>query len=80
MNKLEKKELEDLQSSIHKINNLQLQIGCIEAQKHELLHAITEASKEFQIKQSELQEKYGKVDIDISTGEIKDKDESTEEN
>jgi len=79
MNKLEKNELEELQAGIHKINNLQLQIGGLEAQKHELLHAITEASKEFQSKQSELQDKYGKVDIDISTGEIKERDESIKE-
>ena len=79
MNKLEKNELEELQSGIRKINNLQLQIGGLEAQKHELLHAITEASKEFQHKQSELQDKYGMVDIDISTGEIKERDESIKE-
>ena len=79
MKKLEKNELEELQSDIHKINNLQLQIGGIEAQKHELLHTITEASKVFQSKQSKLQDKYGNVDIDISTGEIKERDESTKE-
>lgn len=79
MNKLEDKELEELREHIHKINNLQLQIGGMEAQKHELLHAITEASKAFKLKQSELEDKYGKVDIDISTGEIKDQDESIKE-
>ena len=79
MSKLEKNELEELQSGIRKINNLQLQIGGLEAQKHELLHTITEASREFQHKQSELQDKYGMVDIDISTGEIKERDGSIKE-
>jgi len=75
MKKLEKTELEGLQSIIQKINHLQMQIGSIEAQKHELLHAITDTSTEFQVKQSLLKKKYGKVDIDITTGEIKEQNE-----
>jgi len=80
MRKLEEKELESLQLSVRNINNIQMQIGGMEAQKHELLHAITEASQKFQLEQAELEKKYGKVDIDISTGEIKDRDGSTEKN
>jgi len=75
MKKLEKTELKEIQDIIQRINNLQMQIGSIEAQKHELLHAITDASTEFQVKQSLLKNKYGEVDIDITTGEIREKNE-----
>ena len=36
--KIEKQELESLQEKVNKINSLQVQIGGLEAQKHELLH------------------------------------------
>ncbi len=75
MKKLEKTELKELQIIIQRVNNLQMQIGSMEAQKHELLHAITDASTEFQVKQSLLKDKYGNVDIDITTGEIKEQNE-----
>ena len=75
MKKLEKTELKELQIIIQRVNNLQMQIGSIQAQKHELLHAITDASTEFQVKQCLLKDKYGNVDIDITTGEIKEQNE-----
>jgi|TARA_R110000782_G_scaffold178134_1_gene269007 uncharacterized protein YggE len=79
MSKLEEKELENLRSSINAINSLQLQIGGLEAQKHEVLHAITDASDNFKKLQESLEVKYGKVDIDISTGKITEKDELSKE-
>lgn len=79
MSKIEEQELKSLQDGINAINGLQMQIGGIESQKHELLHAITKASEDFKKLQKALEEKYGKVDVDISTGEIKEKDESSKE-
>ena len=79
MNKLEEQELKTLQDAINKVNSLQLQIGGIEAQKHELLHSITTATQELQKVQNELEEKYGSVSVDISTGEIKENEPSKED-
>lgn len=79
MNKLEEQELKTLQDAINKVNSLQLQIGGIEAQKHELLHSITAATQELQKVQNELEEKYGSVSVDISTGEIKENEPSKED-
>ena len=79
MSKIEEQELKSLQDGINAINGLQMQIGGIESQKHELLHAITQASKDFKQLQKALEDKYGKVDVDISTGEIKEKDEPSKE-
>ena len=69
--KIEKQELESLQEKVNKINSLQVQIGGLEAQKHELLHAISAANTELGVIQSELSEKYGDVSVDMKTGEIK---------
>ena len=69
--KIEKQELESLQEKVNKINSLQVQIGGLEAQKHELLHAISTANTELSVIQSELSEKYGDVSVDMKTGEIK---------
>lgn len=79
MNKLEEQELKTLQDAINKVNSLQLQIGGIEAQKHELLHSITGATQELQKVQNELEEKYGSVSVDIATGEIKENEPSKED-
>ena len=67
---LASKELANLKEKVSNINSLQMQIGGLEAQKHELLHGISLATTEFQNVQKELQDKYGKVSINISTGEI----------
>jgi uncharacterized protein YoxC len=75
MSKIEEQELKSLQDGINAINGLQMQIGGIESQKHELLHAINQASEDFKQLQKSLEDKYGQVDVDISTGEIKEKNE-----
>jgi hypothetical protein len=66
--KIEEQELANLKEKVSNINSLQMQIGGLEAQKHELLHGISLATTEFQNVQKELQDKYGKVSINISTG------------
>jgi hypothetical protein len=78
MNKIENEELELLKKTVSEINNLQMQIGGVEAQKHELLHAIANANGEFQKIQKDLEEKYGKVSVNLNTGEITE-DESNKE-
>ena len=78
MNKIENEELELLKKTVSEINNLQMQIGGVEAQKHELLHTIANANGEFQKIQKDLEEKYGKVSVNLNTGEITE-DESNKE-
>ena len=79
MKKLEEKELEALREALNKVDTIQVQIGGIEAQKHNLLHAITDAVAELQKLQSGLEEKYGPVTVDITTGEIKENEPSKED-
>ncbi len=74
-----KEELQKLQESVNKINGLQLQIGGVEAQKHELLHAISEATLNLASFQKELEEQYGQVSVNISTGEIVENESGKED-
>lgn len=70
MSKLKEDELKSLQDAIAKVNNIQMQIGGLEAQKHELLHSINKASEELAVVQKELEGEYGQVSINVQTGEI----------
>lgn len=76
--KLTEEELKKLQDTVNEMNNLQLQIGGIEAQKHELLHAVEGAKKKLSDTQKELEAIYGNCSVDISTGEIKENEPNTE--
>ena len=67
-------ELTNLQEVVNKVNKIQMQIGGIEAHKHELLHSISLLSGELRKAQKELQDIYGDVNIDLTTGDISDAD------
>jgi hypothetical protein len=71
---ISKEELTYLQELVGKVNNVQMQIGGVEAHKHELLHSISLLSSELRKKQTELKEIYGDVNIDLATGTISDAD------
>jgi len=76
MKKINKEELQSLNDSVKKSNSIQIQIGGLEIQKHELLHSMDAASKELMDVQNKLQEKYGDVSVDLETGEIKENEPS----
>jgi len=71
MAKIKKAELAELQTAVTKVNELQLQIGGVEVQKHELLHMMGAMRAQLEKIQKGLQEEYGDVQVDIKTGEIK---------
>ena len=79
MSKLKEDELKSLQDAIAKVNNIQMQIGGLEAQKHELLHSINKASEELSVVQKELEGEYGQVSINVQTGEITSDEPSKED-
>lgn len=68
--KITSEELAKLTEKVTEMNKAQLQIGGIEAHKHELLHALAALNNELQVVQKELEDKYGSVSIDLATGEI----------
>ena len=72
MAKLKKQELEDLRTKVDKVNKLQIQIGGLELQKHDLLHATMAAVSDLESVQKDLKEIYGEITVNIDTGEIKE--------
>ena len=67
---LKKEELAKLQEAVTKVNQIKNEIGNIEIQKHELLHLAADANSSLSEVQKGLEEVYGNVNVDISTGEI----------
>jgi len=73
--KLKEDELKGLQEAIQKVNNFQMQIGGLETQKHQILNMLLDANDALQTIQIELEESYGKVKVDVTTGEITEDEE-----
>jgi len=69
-----KEELEKVQGYVQTLRHLQFEVGSIEQKKHNVLHKITQTQNEFAALNLELETTYGQVDIDINTGEIKEKE------
>ena len=81
MTKIKKKELQALQEVVNRIQSIQSQLGAYEIEKHALLHEMITARQQVQAQQADLEEKYGKVSIDVKTGEYKkiEEDETDKE-
>ena len=65
-------ELAILNEKVTAINKAQMQIGGLEAHKHELLHTLAGLGAELKEIQSKLESEYGSVSVDLVTGEISD--------
>ena len=68
VNKITPEQLEELQGFVGKLNNAASQIGNLELKKHQLNHAAAEVQQDLNKLQAKLEEKYGKIKIDIQTG------------
>jgi hypothetical protein len=66
--KITDEQLKSLQGKVGGIQNLQAQIGGLEAQKHAALHQLASAQEDLQTLQKTLEEEYGKVSINIQDG------------
>jgi len=67
-NKITEEHLSNLQQKVGGIQNLQAQIGGLEAQKHIALHQLLASQEDLQKFQVELEDTYGKVSINIQDG------------
>ena len=70
-NKITQEQLEELQGYVGKLNNAASQIGNLELRKHQLQHAAAEVQSDLNKFQTKLEEKYGKVQINIQDGTYK---------
>ena len=81
INKISEEELKLIQGKVQILNNLQMQIGGIEIQKIAAVDQLKASQQDLQKTQTELEEKYGKVSVNLQDGTIKpiedDKDNLT---
>ena len=68
--KVTEEQLTKIRSIVDRVNSTQLNIGQLEARKHQLLHQIAGTNDELALMQNELQEQYGTNDISIMDGTI----------
>ncbi len=68
--KLTEEEVKELQEVISTSNKIKLELGNIETQKHYLLHEHASVIDKMNDVQAKLEEKYGKMNVDINTGDI----------
>jgi len=70
--KIKDEQLTELQSLVSKINQAQMTLGQVEAQKYELIANLPKFKKDLQDFQMKLEEEYGKVSINIQDGTIQE--------
>ena len=74
--KISNEHLKELQGILNITNNLQFNIGKLEAQKHNLLHELSIQQKKVVDMQDILTKEYGTYDINVIDGTInKEEDE-----
>ena len=74
MKKVTDEQLETLQSLVNAINEGQATIGGIEMQKHKLITEVDGLIKQLKQTQADLEEEYGNVTVNLTTGEITEED------
>lgn len=70
--KLTKAELEKIQGSVNLLNSIMTQLGKMEVQKVMAVRQYEQAEAVLTEVRSELEEKYGSVNIDLTTGEYEE--------
>ena len=80
--KITEEELKSVQEKVNSINQLQMQVGGLEVQKTIGIENIKTVQGELTKLQNELEEKYGKVSVNLQDGTIKpiEEDEANTEN
>ena len=78
--KVSDEHLKQLQQVVNAINNLQFNIGKIEAQKHTLLHNLSITQDRVGVLQDTLTKEYGSFDVDLETGKINWPEDKVAEN
>ena len=67
--KITEEQLTKVNEQQNQLAEVITKIGLVEADKHSLLHLLAEINKEVEEYKNELEKEYGKVSIDLQTGE-----------
>ena len=68
--KITDEELKSVQDKVNKINQAQMQVGGLEVQKNVALETLKGLQMDLQVIQKDLEEKYGKVSVNLTDGTI----------
>lgn len=68
MSKITEEELKTLQEQEGQKNAIKHDLGLLETQKHTLLHMFAEIQSKQEESKKELEEKYGKINVDLKDG------------
>ena len=77
MAKIKKEQLETIVKYQDELTAILNNIGVLETQKHALLHKVAEVNEGLEKEKQKIEEEYGKISIDLKTGEyteIKEED------
>jgi predicted nucleic acid-binding Zn-ribbon protein len=78
MSKISKEELESLLESEKKVSAIKHDLGTLDEQKHNLLHALGQVREESNKVKKELEDKYGKININLQDGSYEEIKEDKE--
>jgi vacuolar-type H+-ATPase subunit D/Vma8 len=78
MNKIKEEQLERIQNQQQQLNETIREIGLLESKKHGLLHNIAAINSEVEELKEELEKEYGRVNINIETGEYTEMEQQQE--
>ena len=68
MNRIEDKELEQIREQQTKLAQIKQDLGTLEVRKHEVMEVFLSVNKEVEETKSELEKKYGRVNINLDDG------------
>ena len=74
MKKVTDEELQELQKAVQAVNEGVAQIGAYEMQKRILMREVEQTETHLKTLQLTLEDKYGTISVNLSTGEITDAD------
>ncbi len=82
--KITEEQLKQVQAQVQVKSQLVSDIGAVEAQKHELLHALSNVIEKTKETAAQLEEEYGKININLEDGsyevvEVEEEEEKEEE-
>lgn len=72
MEKVTDKELQELQKAVQAVNEGVAQVGAYEMQKRVLMREVEQVETRLKTLQATLEDKYGNITVNLSTGEISD--------
>jgi hypothetical protein len=80
MSKISKEELKELQEQEQKKGAILHDLGVLDTQRHSLLHVWADIVSQQEGAKKELEEKYGKININLKDGSFEEiKDDKSEE-